>query len=224
MKIILALLLFTSLLPGSVSAAESEANDATKNQEVKPKDQELKPWVRKVAFGLLWHDIGFISDQQEHGLDPNWEVQFNRPEWKWWRWIGSPFTMVGATPNFNGYTSAFYLGLNWELSLSSKFFDQLTNNFSKRLWFSGGVSTAVHTGPLRKNDIKCEQDGNCGFGSRVLPRIQLELGANFWTNHAISLFFDHMSHGQLGCSCIQNEGIDHTGIRYHFIFNGDSKP
>jgi hypothetical protein len=69
MKIILALLLFTSLVPGSVSAAESEANDATKNQEVKPKDQELKPWVRKVAFGLLL--LGFISDQQEYGFDPN---------------------------------------------------------------------------------------------------------------------------------------------------------
>ena len=23
-------------------------------------------------------------------LNPNWEVQFNPPEWRWWRWVGSP--------------------------------------------------------------------------------------------------------------------------------------
>jgi hypothetical protein len=28
-----------------------------------------------------------------------------------------------------------------------------------------------------------------------------------------------MSHNGVGCSCVQNEGIDHTGIRYHFTFN-----
>jgi hypothetical protein len=103
--------------------------------------------------------------------------------------------------------------------LSNNFLDNLTNDFTKRLWVAGGISTAIHTGPLKKNEMKCKQDSDCGFGSRVLPRISLEIGANFGGNHAVSLFFDHMSHGQLGCSCIQNEGIDHTGIRYHFTFD-----
>lgn len=214
-RIVLALFLVFQL-SGAVFAAENGVANTDQG--------EVKPWVRRVTFGLLLHDIGFISDQREHGLDPNWEMQFNPPDWKWWRWVGSPAAMLGATPNFNGYTSAFYLGLAWEVSLSNRFLDNLTNDFSKRLWISGGISTAVHTGPLKKDEAGCRENSDCGFGSRVLPRINLEVGVNFWENHAVSLFFDHMSHGSLGCSCIQNEGIDHTGIRYHFTFNKPRSP
>jgi len=210
-RIIIVLFFFASLLPAPVFAAESAATPAD--------NSESKPWVRKVAFGVLLHDIGFISDQRENGVDPNWEIEFNRPDWRWWRWVGSPYWMIGATPNFTGDTSAYYFGHTWEVSLSNNFLDNLTNDFTKRLWVAGGISTVIHTGPLKKNEMKCKQDSDCGFGSRVLPRISLEIGANFWGNHAVSLFFDHMSHGQLGCSCIQNEGIDHTGIRYHFTFD-----
>jgi lipid A 3-O-deacylase len=216
-RIILALLLFTSLLSGTAFAADSAAGNADKSDEI--------PWVRKVAFGIVLHDIGFISDKREKGVDINWEVQFNRPEWGWWRWLGSPYPIVGATPNFVGDTSAFYFGIfNYEFSLSNSFLDGLTNDFTKNLWISGGLSTAIHTGPLRKNDAKCREDSDCGFGSRVLPRISLEIGYNFWKNHEISLFFDHMSHGSVGCACIQNEGIDHTGIRYHYAFHTDARP
>jgi len=212
-----AFFLFTWLVAGFVFAAEDSPPPSDKTEEP-------IPWVRKVAFGLVLHDVGFISDQWEHGLDPNWEVQFNPPQWRWWRYIGTPMAILGATPNFNNGTSAFYLGLNWEVSLSNRFLDDLTADFSKRLWFAGGISTAVHTGRLRKNDFQCDVRNNCGFGSRVLPRISLELGANFWENHAVSLFFDHMSHGSLGCPCIQNEGLDHSGIRYHFKFYTGPKP
>jgi lipid A 3-O-deacylase len=210
-RIICALFFLTFLLSGTAFGAESVVSNGDKS--------EVKPWVRKVAFGILLHDVGFISDQRENGVDPNWEVQLNPPEWRWWRWVGSPSPMIGATTNFVGDTSEFYLGFAWQVGLSNKFLDDLTNDFSKRLWASGGVSWAVHTGPLHKNDTICSEDSDCGFGYRVLPRIQLEIGATFWKNHALSLFFDHMSHQGLGCSCVQNEGIDHTGIRYHFFFN-----
>ena len=212
-RIILALFFFIFLLLGTASAAENTTSN--------PDQSDAKPWVRRVSFGIVLHDIGFISDKREKGVDPNWEIQFNRPEWGWWRWVGSPYPILGATPNFVGDTSAFYFGFTYEFSLSNKFLDSLTYDLTKSLWISGTFSTAVHTGPLHKNDTKCKEDSDCGFGSRVLPRIALEMGYTFWKNHAISLFFDHMSHGSLGCSCIQNEGIDHTGVRYHFTFNKD---
>ena len=212
-RIILWLVFFIFLYSGASSGAEDAASNTDKS--------EPKPWVRKVAFGILAHDIGPVSDNRESGVDPNWEVQFNPPEWRWWRWVGSPSPMTGATPNFSGETSAFYLGLAWQLSLSSNFLDNLTNEFSKRLWVSGGLSAAVHTGPLQKNVTGCRLDNDCGFGRRVLPRLQVEIGATFWKNHGLSLFFDHMSGGGVfGAS--QNEGIDHTGIRYHFTFNKPS--
>jgi hypothetical protein len=217
-SIIVALFLFTSLLTRSVSAAEIAPSDAYKSQV--DKSQEATPWVRRVSFGIVAHDVGFISDKREYGVDANWEVQFNRPDWTWWRWLGSPYPSFGVTPSFTGETTAFYFGIfNYEFSLSNKFLDGLTNNFTKNLWFAAGLSTAIHNGPLRKNEAKCIANDDCGFGSRVLPRISLELGYTFRKNHGISLFFDHMSHGDVGCSCIQNEGIDHTGIRYHFSFS-----
>jgi len=204
-------------LSGAVFGAENAATNAG--------NHEVKPWVRRVSFGIVAHDIGFISDQRENGVDPNWEVQFNRPDWTWWRWLGSPYPSIGVTPNFNGETTAFYFRIfNYEFSLSNKFLDDLTNDFTKNLWISGGLTRAIHTGPLHKNEAKCIAKSDCGFGSRVLPRISLEIDYTFWKNHALSLFFDHMSHQGVGCSCIQNEGIDHTGIRYHFTFNKPPSP
>lgn len=215
-RVILALFFFTSLLSGPACGAENAAGT--------PDKSEPKPWVRKVAFGILLHDVGFISDQRENGVDPNWEVQFNPPQWGWWRWVGSPSAMVGATPNFTGDTSVLYVGLAWELSLSNKFLDNLTNDFTKRMWVSGGLGPALHNGPLHKNETLCREDNNCGFGYRVIPRVQVELGASFWNNHGLSLFFDHMSRRGVGSNSRQNEGIDHTGIRYHFNFNKNASP
>ena len=137
--------------------------------------QEVKPWVRKVAFGVVAHDVGFISDQWEHGADPNWEVQFNRPDWTWWRWLGSPYPIVGATPNFTGNTSAFYFGIfNYEFSLSNDFLNGLTNDLTKNLWFAAGLSTAIHTGPLRKGEfeMRCTKQLWIWFSSAAANRVR----------------------------------------------------
>ncbi|MBI4528699.1 MAG: acyloxyacyl hydrolase [Deltaproteobacteria bacterium] len=70
---------------------------------------------------------------------------------------------------------------------------------------------------IRKSKVSCEERRDCGFGYRVMPRVALELGINFWSNHGVSLLWDHMSHKGIGSA--QNEGLDHTGIRYHYTFN-----
>ena len=175
-------------------------------------ESDNTPILYKSTFGLLLHDRGPASDRNENGLDPNWELQLNPPDWKLWRWIGAPYPMVGLTPNFNGDTSVFYAGITYEVGLSNKLTDPLTKN----LFVAGGLSAALHNGPLHRNQAACEERSDCGFGYRVLPRLNVELGANFWTSHGISVFYDHMSHkGVLGG---ENEGIDHIGIRYHYKF------
>ena len=214
---------FIFLLAGAACGADDTGVNADKNVD--------KPWVRKVAFGILVHDKGPIADSGERGVvDPNWEVQFNPPEWRWWRWLASPSPMVGATPNFAGDTSAFYLGVAWQLSLSYEFLNNLTNDFTKRMWISGGLGPAVHNGPLEKDVTGCRSQegslkttGDCGFGTRVLPRLQIEIGATFWKNHALSVFADHMSGGAVFGGA-QNEGLDHIGLRYHFFFNKNAGP
>lgn len=180
-------------------------------------DGEKKPLVSSTVFGIVAHDRGFLADEHEGGVDPNWEIQFSPPTWKFWRWLGSPQFMAGLTPNFNGDTSAFYGGLMYEFSLSNRLTDKLTYNLTKHLFIAGSLSAAVHTGPLHKNQNNCRNHSDCGFGYRVLPRIAGEIGVKFWKNQAVSLFWDHMSHKGLGDA--QNEGIDHVGMRYHFYFD-----
>jgi lipid A 3-O-deacylase len=175
------------------------------------------PLLYKSAFGLVLHDRGPASDRHEHGLDPNWELQLNPSDWKVWRWIGAPYPMLGLTPNFNGDTSVFYGGITYELSLSNKVTDTLTRGLTKNLFLGAGLSAAIHNGPLHKNQLGCEERSDCGFGYRVLPRLNVELGSKFLRQHGISLFYDHMSHK--GLLPGENEGIDHIGIRYHYYFN-----
>jgi lipid A 3-O-deacylase len=170
----------------------------------------------KTVFGILAHDRGPTSDRHESGVDPNWELQFNRPHWKPWRWIGSPFPMVGATPNFTGDTSVLYAGLTYELSLSNKHTNELTYGITKHLFVAGGISAALHDGPVHKAKDGCNDHSDCGFGYRVLPRLNVEFGTKFLDSHAISFFYDHMSHKKVLGG--ENEGIDHIGIRYHYMF------
>jgi len=174
------------------------------------------PAVRKTIFGLALHDRGPLSDRHENGVDPNLELQFNAPEWRLWRWIGAPNPTFGFTPNFNGGTSVVYGGVNYELSLSNRWTDDLTGRLTKNLFVGASLSAALHNGPLHKNPIGCEERSDCGFGYRVLPRFGLEMGGYWGDKHGISLFFDHMSHK--GVLPGENEGIDHIGIRYHLLF------
>jgi hypothetical protein len=197
------IILFASLFPSSREVLAAEREDAR--------------LIYKSVFGLFLHDRGPTSDRHESGIDPNWELQFNPPEWRLWRWIGSPLTMIGATPNFKGDTSVFYAGLTYELGLSNKLNDERTFSLTKNLFVAGGLSAAIHNGPLHKNKIGCEERSDCGFGYRMLPRLHVELGKKFWGKHGVSLFYDHMSH--TGVLPGENEGIDHVGIRYHLILS-----
>ena len=142
----------------------------------------------KTVFGILVHDRGPGSDRHETGVDPNWELQFNPPEGKLWRSIGSPLPTLGATPNFKGDTSVLYAGLTYELSLSNQYTNEVTYNITKRSFFAGGISAALHNGPLHKDRAGCAETSDCGFGYRVIPRLNVELGARFLDNHGISFF------------------------------------
>ena len=68
-----------------------------------------------------------------------------------------------------------------------------------------------------RDKIVCEKTSDCGFGYRVLPRLNIELGTKFWEKHGVSVFYDHMSHKHVLPG--ENEGTDHIGIRYHYTFN-----
>lgn len=158
-----------------------------------------------LSVGVLVHDYGPISDRHENGIDPNLELHIRPPAWRWWQAIGAPRPHLGATPNLSDDTSVLYAGATWVFDPHPRLFAEI------------GLGLALHDGPLHAEDpVACEQDSDCGFGSRILPRFSLELGLRLDRDRAVTLFFDHVSH--LGYLDDENEGIDHLGLRYRLRY------
>lgn len=152
-----------------------------------------------LAIGVLAHDLGPLSDHHERGVDLNVEVLFTPLNFP-----GSPRPHIGATLNFAGDTSAAYAGLTFPFHES-------------RRWFMNGfIGGAVHDGPLHKDPVRCQFYSDCGFGVRYLPHFGLNYGYYLTSGHAISLYWDHMSHKWVIEG--ENEGIDHLGLRYQRPF------
>jgi lipid A 3-O-deacylase len=84
----------------------------------------------------------------------------------------------------------------------------------------GGDTSVAYAGLsfrlLHKDPVRCELYSDCGFGTRILPRFGLELGYRINPAASISLFSDHMSHKWIVAG--ENEGLDHTGLRYSWSF------
>ncbi len=161
------------------------------------------PALHKAIAGVFIHDRGPTSDAHEHGIDPNLEIQFNPPDGLFWQKIRLPYPTIGITPNFYGDTSIVYGGLTYERDITD-------------IFFAGSLGAALHNGPLHKDEDGCYQNSDCGFGWRVLPHLSAELGYNIRKNYGVSVFYDHMSHKEILPG--ENEGIDHIGFRYFYIF------
>ncbi len=150
---------------------------------------------RIVAAGILLHDSGPFSDHHENGVDLSLELQF-APLSIW----GAPRPHLGISPNFQGETSVAYAGLGFRLRETSR-------------WFVDGIlGVAVHNGPLHKDPVNCQLYSDCGYGTRFLPRLGLEVGYRINPAASVSVLFDHMSHKWIVAG--ENEGLDHVGVRY----------
>lgn len=150
---------------------------------------------RILAVGMLAHDHGPFSDDNEDGVDLNLEAQF-APLDVW----GAPRPHLGVAANFGGETSVAYAGLGFRL-------------LEQPAWFADGLlGAAVHNGPLHKDPLRCDLYSDCGFGTRVLPRFGVEFGYRLQPSATLSLLFDHMSHKWIFSG--ENEGLDHVGLRY----------
>jgi lipid A 3-O-deacylase len=158
--------------------------------------QSRPRFVSEVRFGVLAHDQGPFSRNEEDGVDGNLEVLFNSPAAL--KWIWSPRPHVGASINSSGDTSQVYLGLTWEWLF-------------RRDWFVDfSLGGAAHSGRTKTNRIDRKE-----LGCRVLFRESIELGYRFRTRHSISGFLDHLSNAKI---CDKNEGLESVGVRYGYRF------
>ncbi len=159
-----------------------------------------RPIGSRVVGGIMLHDRGPAADRHEDGYDVNIEYQYAAPDWEFWQKIGSPRPHAGVSLSTNNETSILYGGITYEMDIWHPLFAAA----------HGGL--ALHDGPLHQKDIRrCEDDSDCGFGSRILFRGGLEVGMRLTDSVSLSVLWDHVSHGKLLAS--ENEGIDHIGLR-----------
>ncbi|HVY13453.1 MAG TPA: acyloxyacyl hydrolase [Alphaproteobacteria bacterium] len=172
-------------------------------------DSFAKEWnISEVRVGFLKHDIDlpnpFSAREEDGGLDLNGEVLFYAPHFL--HYIGSPRPNVGAVINTEGRTSHAYVGLQWEYAFDCGIF----------AGFNGGFS--VHDGRIDDNKFDANHITDKRLGSRILFHAAPEVGYRFKNGYGLSLYWEHLSNGQVLTSTDTNQGLDNIGIRISYLF------
>ena len=152
--------------------------------------------LSEVRGGILAHDRGPFTDNEEGGADINLEVLFRSPDAL--GSIGSPRPHVGFSVNTSGDTDQFYGGLTWEWE------------FWRSLFAGFSLGGAIHDGKTETSRTDRKE-----LGCRVLFRGSLELGYRLTRRHGVSLFYDQISNLDI---CDNNEGLETAGVRYGYRF------
>lgn len=160
-------------------------------------DAGLAAWVNEVKVGILYHDADNIWSgfRLESGADINAEVIFAPKVKVLW---GAIRPALGGSLNTAGGTSKAYADLRYQFE------------HGRGVFFGVGIGATIHNGELTptRHDRKA-------LGARVLFHIPAELGFRFAGRHAVSVYFDHISNGNLADD---NEGLDTLGVRYGYRF------
>lgn len=169
--------------------------------------------VSEVRGGVLYHDVGIIGQQREHGVDLNGEVLFVSPVPDSlvagidprFRWMLTPRINVGIDANTSGYTSQLYFGLTWTANLYYDVFRAQDH-----------VSFSVGFGPSFNDGHITSSNGNhLSLGSNVLFHPSLELAYWFTPRYSASVYFDHSSNAGLAS---HNDGLSNLGVRIGVAF------
>jgi lipid A 3-O-deacylase len=183
-----------AILAGSVIAALNIASAARAESGI----------VSELLAGVLGHDVGYIGNHAENGVDINLETRFVSPNL--FRFIGSPRPHLGVTVNTEGNTSQLYTGVTWTFTLFRQLFSDADS-----LFIDASLGGAVHDGNLHTTiHLNHKQ-----LGSRFEFRESAEIGYHITPRHSISLMLDHISNAGLAH---HNGGMENFGLRYGFSF------
>lgn len=158
--------------------------------------------IQKLRIGVFAHNQGLIASRVEHGIDVNAEAVMSSLDFLW-----EAEPTFGFMVNGIGNTSYLYSGVSWEIDV---FEDQARSG----LFVIPFLGLSVHNGK-REPESKRR-----GLGCRLLFREAIEIGwrfsedaSNAWS---LSILTDHLSHG--GFCEDRNQGLDNTGIRFHWYY------
>ena len=169
--------------------------------------------VSELKGGVLYHDVGVLGEQKEHGVDLNGELLFVSPVPErlvagidpHFRWLLTPRPNVGFDLNTSGYTSQLYFGLTWTANL-----------FYHVLRPQDHISFGIGFGPAFNNGQISSNNGNhLSLGSHVLFHPSLELAYWFTPRYSASIYYEHSSNAGLAQ---HNDGLNNLGIRFGIGF------
>ena len=155
--------------------------------------------IHELKIGAQVHDVPYMWSgfhREPYSLDLNLEAQFS-PYIMLWR--GAIRPVIGATINFEGYTSKAYAGARWQWEQPS------CNTF-----FAIGLALAVHDGETVTDDQTHKE-----LGRRVLFHDSIEYGYRLDAHSSVSLFYEHISNAS---TAAKNQGLDTLGVRYGYRF------
>lgn len=183
---------------GPAAAGDAPTDRLQRAQAESDAEAEAPPLISELRGGVLAHNVGPFVSKREDGVDLNAEVLF-RPI-PGTGFVFSPKPTIGGSLNTVGDTSMAYAGLTWTWRIAGP------------IVFGGFFGGTVHDQDIDFRDNDDERD----LGCRFLFREALELGVQVSREVRIAAFVDHVSHGGL-CSD-ENEGLDNSGIRLHYVF------
>lgn len=156
--------------------------------------------IHELKIGALAHDVPYMwsgFNKEPYSVDLNFEVIFGPSV----TFLGGTIRpALGATINFEGYTSKAYLDARWQWELSSATFLAI------------GIGIAVHNG--NDESFVYAPDEKL-LGRRVLFHPHFEFGYRLNDHNSLSIFFEHISNAD---TAAKNQGLDTLGIRYGYRF------
>lgn len=169
--------------------------------------------VRIGAVGNIRSDQGDIVEGKQEGTNIELEIVSSSPDFL--NLIGSPRPYVmGSFATDNGGVSFGGVGVLWRWE------------FADGWAFEPGFGYIVHDGeidnpfaPLSPEGVAFEREHQL-LGSRDLFRSSFALEREFGPYHALQLYWQHMSHGQI-LDEGRNQGLDYVGLRYLYRFDAD---
>lgn len=172
--------------------------------------------VEEIRIGAVQNirsDHGDIVEGKHEGTNVELEIISSSPDFL--NIIGSPRPyLMGSFATDDGGVSFGGIGVLWRWE------------FADGWAFEPGFGYIIHDGEidnpfpgLSPEGVAFEQENQL-LGSRDLFRSSFALEREFGAHHALQVYWQHMSHGQILGSG-RNQGLDYVGLRYSYRFDAD---
>jgi len=155
-------------------------------------------FIHEVKIGAQVHDVPYMwsgFNREPYSVDLNIEMLL-APSVALWG--GRLRPAIGATINFEGYTSKAYIDARWQRELS------------RSIFYALGIGLAVHDGESFTSDPDRKQ-----LGRSWLFHPNAEVGYRLNEHQSVSIYYEHISNAS---TAPKNHGLDTLGVRYGYRF------